>query len=104
MDVLEPEIWFRKETRLWAFYDQSVHQGGCRPSPPWVERELHSLGYNHVVDLCSDEKKWENISAPAFTWPLTGSGTGRRFGDAGYRRMWVATKSEIRREGDKIIL
>lgn len=104
MDVLEPEIWFRKETRFWAFYDQSVHSGGCRPSPAWVERELRSNGYNHVIDLCSDESKWEGMNAPAYTWRVSGTGTGRRFGDPGNRRMWAAAKTAIRRQGDKIIL
>ena len=104
MYVLEPEIWFRKETRFLAFYDQTVHGGGCRPSPAWVNRELASLGYHDIADLCSDESKWEEIAAPTYSWKLAGSGIGKRFGDAGYRRMWAATKGEFTREGNKIIL
>ena len=101
IDVLEPEIVWTKEGR---FYDQSIHRRGCRPSPSWVERELRSNGYEYIVDLCSSEENWSEIYAPAHTWRITGSGAGKRSGDEGLRRMWLASKAEKPIAGKKILL
>jgi SAM-dependent methyltransferase len=101
VDVLEPELVWIKEG---LFYDQSIHGKGCRPSPSWVERELRSNGYSQVIDLCSVEENWKEMTAPAYTWRITGSGAGRRFGDPGYRRAWFASKKERPLAGGKIVL
>lgn len=101
IDVLEPELVWIKEG---LFYDQSIHGKGCRPSPSWVERELRANGYSQIVDLCAEEERWQEMVAPAYTWRIAGSGSGKRYGEPGYRRMWLASKGERPLVNGKIVL
>ena len=101
VDAKEPEIVWMKDGK---FYDQSIHQRGCRPSPSWVEEQLSSNGYQHIVDLCVPGKNSEGVKAPAYLWPIEGTGAGRRFGDPGVRRIWAAAKTEKQLVDGRILL
>jgi len=101
VDATEPEIVWFKEGR---FYDQSINQRGCRPSPSWVEEQLRSNGYHYIVDLCVRGENWEGVEGLPFDWPIVGTGFGGRLGDPGFRRMWAAAKTDRQLVGGRILL
>jgi len=101
VDAIEPEIVWMRDGR---FYDQSIHQRGCRPSPSWIEEQLSSIGYHYVVDLCLPHENLQGVVAPGYLWPIRGTGRGRLFGDPGGRRIWAAAKTEKQLVDGKITL
>ena len=67
--------------------DQAWSSEGCRPSPAWLNRTLHDLGFD-VRDISTSEANWGGPAPSVFDWAPIKDGEWERDG-AMLRKMLI---------------